>query len=418
MRQCQAGDSAAFAELYRRYHDRLHRFCAKRLSSREDAEDVAQESFLRAWRALPTFSGALRFYPWLTVIANHLCTDQARRRERRLGVGDSLADPDQTREMGDAVRPAWSSEVEDSVLATYDTEMVVTALERLSERHRRVLFLREEEDLSYREIARAEGVEISTIETLLWRARQALKREYAALTRTKVLGGLVLGFGAVRRMAARLVRKLVEHRPAGGPSAVRELAAAGVFALAFAASVGTPRIAPASANAPSRGPVHVTRTAESAPTSVWPTPQGAAASPPPSSPAAVGSPPPTAPGAPVQVGTTSSTTLNAGSSLPGSTASEPAPSGSGPSRPVGPLLSALVPPAQTALAGASQVLTQTGDGIATVVGATGVEPVLAPVVAPAVTAVTSVSQAVTGTAGQLLSGADAPQAGNAPLLGH
>ena len=67
--RCQEGDGAAFAELYTQYHDRLHRFCMRRLCDRDEAEEIAQEAFLRAWRALPTFSGGLRFYPWLTVIA-------------------------------------------------------------------------------------------------------------------------------------------------------------------------------------------------------------------------------------------------------------------------------------------------------------------------------------------------------------
>ncbi len=78
----QAGDGSAFAELSTCYHDRLQRFCYRRLRDGEEAADVAQEAFTRAWRALPAFAGERRFYPWLTVIAGNLCTDCLRKRAR------------------------------------------------------------------------------------------------------------------------------------------------------------------------------------------------------------------------------------------------------------------------------------------------------------------------------------------------
>ena len=77
--QCQAGRGEAFAELYAIYHDRLVRHCARRLGSHADAEDVAQEAFVRAWRAIGHFEGRRRFYPWLHVIASNACTDMLRR---------------------------------------------------------------------------------------------------------------------------------------------------------------------------------------------------------------------------------------------------------------------------------------------------------------------------------------------------
>ena len=80
--RCQRGDSAAFANLYARYYERLLRFCLRRLSDRHEAEDATQEAFARAWKALPNFAGERRFYPWLTVIAGNICTDALRRRSR------------------------------------------------------------------------------------------------------------------------------------------------------------------------------------------------------------------------------------------------------------------------------------------------------------------------------------------------
>jgi RNA polymerase sigma-70 factor (ECF subfamily) len=224
----QDGDGSAFAELYTRYHDRLQRFCYRRLHDGEEAADVTQEAFTRAWRALPTFAGERRFYPWLTVIAGNLCTDLLRKRARsqptddieRLGARDH--------------EPAAGESTEDSVMAAVDGELVAMALGKLSDRHRRVLTMREASGWTYQEIATYEGVEISTIETLLWRARQALKREYAALS-GGALGAVVLAAGTVRNLGARLARRVAMFPAGRGGGVVGSLAVA--FTSAAVATV-------------------------------------------------------------------------------------------------------------------------------------------------------------------------------------
>jgi RNA polymerase sigma-70 factor (ECF subfamily) len=237
VRRCQEGDGAAFAELYTQYHDRLHRFCVRRLVDRDEADEVAQEAFLRAWRALPSFSGDLRFYPWLTVIAKNLCTDALRRRARYGTMEDFDRQP-----ANDATRPDPSSTAmssEEAVMAAFDGALAAEALTRLSDRHRNVLALREEAGLSYQEIARAEGVEISTVETLLWRARQALKREYAQLAGVRVLGGIFIAGGAVRRFLERAARRASRVAMALSRVNGKGLAAAGVVTVALASVAAT-----------------------------------------------------------------------------------------------------------------------------------------------------------------------------------
>src|SRR5580765_2630151 len=78
----QAGDQAAFDELYRRYFPRLHLYCQRRVGDAHVSEELAQEAFLRAMRAMPRFAGERRFYPWMTVIAQRLCIDHHRRTSR------------------------------------------------------------------------------------------------------------------------------------------------------------------------------------------------------------------------------------------------------------------------------------------------------------------------------------------------
>ncbi len=80
--RCQQGDDRAFEELFLRHRDRLHRLCLQRLGDQSAAEDVVQEAFVRAWRAMPAFAGERRFYPWLSVIASNLCTDMQRKKRR------------------------------------------------------------------------------------------------------------------------------------------------------------------------------------------------------------------------------------------------------------------------------------------------------------------------------------------------
>ena len=190
--RCQAGDSAAFGNLYARYYERLLRFCLRRLNDRHEAEDAAQEAFARAWKALPRFAGERRFYPWLTVIAGNICTDMLRRRSRSTPTDDMELTAQQP------VGVVGTDTSEDLVLAAVDGELVNRALDRLSTRHRHVLAMREGSGWTYQQIADHEGVEIGTIETLLWRARQALKREFAVVSESKeALAGFLIATGAL-----------------------------------------------------------------------------------------------------------------------------------------------------------------------------------------------------------------------------
>lgn len=310
VRRCQNGDGAAFAELYTEYFDRLHRFCLRRLPDRDDAQEVAQEAFLRAWRAMPTFAGDLRFYPWLTVIAKNLCTDALRRRARYGELTD--LDRYEVRDASRAELAGSAQSSEEAVMASFDGQLAAEAMAKLSERHRHVLDLREQQGLTYQQIAAAEGVEVSAVETLLWRARQALKREYSALSGAKVFGG-VLGLGAgLRSLYQRLARLAVRAAAAGRAVKLRDLAAAGVVTAALAGVAATSStqhlvgpVTPATASSTAAAaPAPVAWSQESTPLSVS---SGGAGGPSGSSSSAPssGSAAPSIQGSPVPVGTAS-----------------------------------------------------------------------------------------------------------------
>jgi RNA polymerase sigma-70 factor (ECF subfamily) len=248
--RCQAGDSAAFGNLYARYYERLLRFCLRRLNDRHEAEDAAQEAFARAWKALPRFAGERRFYPWLTVIAGNICTDMLRRRSRSTPTDDM----ELTAQHPVGVVGADTSE--ELVLAAVDGELVNRALGRLSTRHRHVLAMREGSGWTYQQIADHEGVEIGTIETLLWRARQALKREFAVVSESKeALAGFLVATGAlVRRTIFRAAHRgaSMSSQSGGGTGGGLRNAFAGVAVTgaAVAAAFIAPHALSSSPSAP------------------------------------------------------------------------------------------------------------------------------------------------------------------------
>ncbi|HWE54938.1 MAG TPA: sigma-70 family RNA polymerase sigma factor [Acidimicrobiales bacterium] len=160
-------DDAAFSEVYRAHHAKLLRYCQYRLRDRHEAEDVAQEAFVRAWRSMPTSAYDRNFYPWLRVVAGNLCTDVLRKRSR--------SEPTESIEI-----PGIDHGLE-QITEDVDRVLVRQALGRLNDRHRTALMMREDEGLTYEQIAARSGVTSATVESLLWRARQALKREFTVL---------------------------------------------------------------------------------------------------------------------------------------------------------------------------------------------------------------------------------------------
>lgn len=197
-----ADEEAAFAQVYRAHNQKLLRYCQYRLRDRHEAEDVMQESFVRAWRSMPANAYGTEFYPWLRVVAGNLCTDVLRKRSRSEPVAD--------------VEPGAVDGGMDRITQEEDRELVRQALLRLNDRHRSALMMREDEGLSYDQIAERTGVTSGTVESLLWRARQALKREFTVVSgRTgawapiPVLAAVVAKVGGARRRAtARLSRRL------------------------------------------------------------------------------------------------------------------------------------------------------------------------------------------------------------------
>ena len=226
----QAGDPTAFDDLYQRYFRRLRQFCLRRVGDPHEAEELAQEAFTRALRALPAFAGERRFYPWMTVIAQRLCVDHHRRLWR------ITPEPD--------VDPGLVTDDDYSALyAESDLTYLGAALERLAPRHREILHLREQEGLSYQQIADRLDVPVTTVEALLHRARKALRREFTAvgggrLAGVPLLGWIVRHLDGVRGRFVARVGERVQELGGLGNLAAPMTAGAMTLALAVAPAFG------------------------------------------------------------------------------------------------------------------------------------------------------------------------------------
>ena len=222
----QNGDPEAFDDLYRRYFARLHRYCSRHTRDSHEAEEVAQEAFVKALRSMHTLEGERRFYPWMTVIAKRITIDR-HRKDSRLELTD---EPD----LG-SVDP----DVE-HLFAEVDAGHVRQAMTNLGPRHREVLLLREAEGMSYAAIAEHLEVPVTTVEALLHRARKALRREYVAVGgEQRGMWGLpILGWLATRAadLRSRIGDRWVELGAVAAPIAV----GAATVAVVLVPSAGTP----------------------------------------------------------------------------------------------------------------------------------------------------------------------------------
>jgi RNA polymerase sigma-70 factor (ECF subfamily) len=160
------GSTQAFEELVRKYRNQVYALCYHFVHSREDAWDLAQETFVNAHRALPAFRGESGFKTWLMRIAANRCKDHLKK--RRL---DTVPFDDAQSADGPAHSPQPDEEMEHRELA----RAIETAVGGLPLRHRTAFLLREYEGLSYQEMAEVMNCNIGTVMSRLFHARKKLQ---------------------------------------------------------------------------------------------------------------------------------------------------------------------------------------------------------------------------------------------------
>lgn len=162
-----SGETRMFDELVRRYQDQVYAMAARFVGQPADAEDIAQEVFLKAFRGLEAFKGDAKFSTWLYRITFNLCTDWLRRNRK---PGRATLSIDQGTQIPDA-----GNDVGESILAAEKRTEIRKALDALPERYRTVLTLLYDQELSYDQIGSILEVPTKTVETRLYRARRILR---------------------------------------------------------------------------------------------------------------------------------------------------------------------------------------------------------------------------------------------------
>ena len=169
------GDTESFNQLIRRWEKPIYALAYRVLGREEDARDVCQEAFLRAFRALPGFRGEAKFSSWLYRIALNLCRDWIRR-ERRAPL---VPMPDGVDITQYAAERRTTASVEDLAAQAEMSRGVGAAMERLPEEQRTAIILKEYHGLTFQEIADLMGCPLSTVKTRLYQGLAQLRRHLA-----------------------------------------------------------------------------------------------------------------------------------------------------------------------------------------------------------------------------------------------
>lgn len=179
VRRVQRGDTAAFDLLVRKYQHRIAALIGRYIADWSEVQDVAQETFIRAYRAMGNFRGDAQFYTWLHRIAvntakNHLVVHRRRPPTDDIDVSDA-------EQFDSGIRLRDSDTPERELMRQQMEQTVMRAVEALPEELRVAITLREVDGLSYEDIATRMGCPIGTVRSRIFRAREAIDQELKPL---------------------------------------------------------------------------------------------------------------------------------------------------------------------------------------------------------------------------------------------
>ncbi len=178
VRLCQSGDKEAFEELVLRYQDRIFSVIYRFVKDGETVRDLAQDVFIKAYKALSGFKGNSSFYTWLYQIAvrtslNHLSLASVR-------TTRAFHD-NEMEQVVDDVGGKYENWQEDRFIANEISQAAISAIDGLADDFKQVVILKEYEDLSYEEIAATLDIPIGTVRSRLNRARKELQKSLRPL---------------------------------------------------------------------------------------------------------------------------------------------------------------------------------------------------------------------------------------------
>lgn len=173
--QVLAGDNDAFGLLVDAYQDRVYNLALRMCGNAEDAFDLSQEAFFRAWRGLSGFQQEASFSTWLFRLVSNVCLDWLRAKKRRPTV--SLTTVDENGEESQMELPDPGKTPEELLEAAEDREALTKAMNQLPIEYRQILTMRAIDDMNYTEIAAVLQIPEGTVKSRLARARLALRKK-------------------------------------------------------------------------------------------------------------------------------------------------------------------------------------------------------------------------------------------------
>lgn len=175
VKRAALGHADAFEALVLKYQTPVYHLCLRITGNPEDAADMTQESFLKAWRSLDTFHFDAAFSTWLFRLASNTCLDFLRSVKRRPQISLTVEDADGEEQVLDVPDPALPPE--ETLLRAEEQQQVSEAMQALPPEQRKILTLRVVDDLSYSEIATVLSIKEGTVKSRIARARENLRKK-------------------------------------------------------------------------------------------------------------------------------------------------------------------------------------------------------------------------------------------------
>lgn len=169
------GDADAFEQLVRTYQTPIYNLCLRMSGNPDDAADLSQEAFIKAWRNLGSYQFESAFSTWLYRLASNTCLDFLRSVKRRPQVSLTVEDGDGETQTLDL--PDSAPTPEEAAISKEENELLARAMQALDEQQRQILTLRVVNDLSYAEIAGILQIKEGTVKSRLARTRDALRKK-------------------------------------------------------------------------------------------------------------------------------------------------------------------------------------------------------------------------------------------------
>lgn len=175
LERARSGDQEAFGEMVIRYQERVFRVAYRFVQDHDEAADLAQQAWIKAWKKLHTFRGNAAFFTWMYRIVSFVCLDHLRKR-KRLAEHELLDTVEPTRAIGAEVAASVTSRPDRELERAEINRRFRAALDTLSPEQRMALVMREVDGLSYEEIAKAMACRKGTVMSRIFYARKNLQQ--------------------------------------------------------------------------------------------------------------------------------------------------------------------------------------------------------------------------------------------------